>query len=245
MRAAGLPIEDEWVIELPGYMSPQDPIVRRPLFHEYLSHPNRPSAVFAYNDTLGLELVEAAWDLNINVPDDLSVIGFGNTPHALVGVPLTTIPKEFQCQGYLAAQQLIARLDGNQTPGDILMQPRLLIRESTRGASSDSERWHRVDRFVSERFRDNISMHDTARIAALEPHYFSKEFSRIYGTQFSRHLQQLRLEAARELLETTDQAVHNIAASCGFPSPNHFYKLFRRDYEMTPGQYRRIHRLHA
>ncbi|WP_420719533.1 substrate-binding domain-containing protein, partial [Streptomyces sp. NRRL S-481] len=59
---------------------------------ELLRRPDRPTAVFAGNDLQALGLYEAARELGLRVPEDLSVVGFDDLPVApLVGPPLSLI----------------------------------------------------------------------------------------------------------------------------------------------------------
>ncbi|WP_241003040.1 LacI family DNA-binding transcriptional regulator [Streptomyces sp. CB01881] len=81
---------------------PYDPgLVREGDFHhesgrrvglELLALPDRPTAVFAGNDLQALGLYEAARELGLRIPEDLSVVGFDDLPLARwVGPPLTTV----------------------------------------------------------------------------------------------------------------------------------------------------------
>ncbi|MFI2608206.1 LacI family DNA-binding transcriptional regulator [Kitasatospora sp. NPDC018619] len=81
---------------------PYDPrLVREGDFHhesgrrlglELLGLPDRPTAVFAGNDLQALGLYEAARELGLRIPEDLSVVGFDDLPLARwVGPPLTTV----------------------------------------------------------------------------------------------------------------------------------------------------------
>ena len=243
LRESSLPTSDEWLLRLPSRMYGQDPIYRRASLRAYLLNTNRPTAVFTYNDTLGRELVEVTWEVGVSVPDDLAIVGFGDTPHALIGVPLTTVSKEFRRQGFLSTERLIARINGiaKGAPRHQDLSTRLIIRESTRGATSSSDRWDRVNRYVQENFAQSLTARQVASVASLESHYFSREFARIFGKTFTEYVRQLRLEAARELLETSDRTIEDIAFECGFRNSNNFYRLFKQTHVVTPVQYRRQH----
>ncbi len=49
----------------------------------------------------------------------------------------------------------------------------------------------------------------------------------------------MRLEKAKELLETTDSSISEAAFQTGFNSPSNFTKVFREKYGITPSQFRR------
>ena len=53
------------------------------------------------------------------------------------------------------------------------------------------------------------------------------------------HVQALRLEEAKQMLEASDAPVDAIAAEVGYQDPGFFCRLFRRHVALTPAQYRR------
>jgi len=64
------------------------------------------------------------------------------------------------------------------------------------------------------------------------------------GTTPSRYVLQLRVEAARRLLEQTDKAPAQISLACGFSSVDLMRRAFQRLLGTTPGKYRgHFHRL--
>ncbi|WP_241003034.1 LacI family DNA-binding transcriptional regulator [Streptomyces sp. CB01881] len=75
---------------------------------ELLGRPDRPTAVFAGNDLQALGLYEAARELGLRVPEDLSVVGFDDLPLARwVGPPLTTVRQPLTEMAEVAARLVI------------------------------------------------------------------------------------------------------------------------------------------
>ena len=73
----------------------------------------RPTAVFAVNDSVALSLLETFRDLGVNVPDELSIIGFDGLLHWVPGGgPLSTVKQNFPAIGEYAGEALLARLAG-------------------------------------------------------------------------------------------------------------------------------------
>lgn len=97
-----------------------------------LNRPDRPTAIFAANDRSAMGAIEAAHDLGLRVPEDLSVIGFDNVPEAAqISPKLTTVDQSIQDTGRLATQLLIRILRGDEPEQKLLKVPtRLIIRES-------------------------------------------------------------------------------------------------------------------
>jgi len=78
-----------------------------------LTLPNRPTAVFAYNDIMAIGALQAAKELHVRVPDDLAIVGFDDIPMASYLTPaLTTIRLPKYRIGALAAEILLGRVRG-------------------------------------------------------------------------------------------------------------------------------------
>ena len=93
----------------------------------------RPTAVFAGNDMQALGVYEAARELGLRVPDDLSVVGFDDLPITRwIGPPLTTVRQPLAEMGE-AASRLVVDLARGKRPANLrldLATP-LIVRSST------------------------------------------------------------------------------------------------------------------
>ena len=92
-------------------------------------------AVVSYNDQIALEIVRALSDEGLSVPEDVSVTGYDDSYLAeTCKVPLTTIRHPQEKLGEMAADLLLSIIrEGNKEEGThILIEPELVIRESTR-----------------------------------------------------------------------------------------------------------------
>jgi DNA-binding LacI/PurR family transcriptional regulator len=99
----------------------------------YLDRAERPEAVFASNDYVAFQVIQAAEGLGLRVPDDLAVVGFDNVACAeYFGAPLTTVEQQFEELGATAAAVLLDRLHGRRTRlGRFVISTRLIVRRSS------------------------------------------------------------------------------------------------------------------
>ncbi|GAA0408737.1 LacI family transcriptional regulator [Acrocarpospora corrugata] len=97
---------------------------------ELLSQKDRPTAVFAADDTLAAGILRAARDLDLTVPGDLSVVGFDDGELAEV-MDLTTIRQPLEESGHAAMERLIQQLDQPTTPRDVALGLQLIVRGTT------------------------------------------------------------------------------------------------------------------
>lgn len=102
-----------------------------------LTHPLRPTALLAMSDQLALGTLRYANDNKINVPKQLSVVGFDDAPLASQTTPaLTTVRQPYVEKGRLAGQLLIAQLKENTVPESVVLPTELIVRGSSGKANS-------------------------------------------------------------------------------------------------------------
>ncbi len=99
---------------------------------------------------------------------------------------------------------------------------------------------------LAERIRtavlSDVKKNNTDIAAALgyHPYYLNEVFSGAEGVSLHKFIMRERLVKARELITTTDTALENIAADCGFSSASHLSASVRREYGITPSKMRKI-----
>jgi LacI family transcriptional regulator len=115
LAAAGIPIEDE-LIEIGDYTLNRAYICTKNL----ISLENRPPAIFAGNDMAASGVYQAAKEAGLQIPNDLSVIGFDNLSDASLMVPaLTTVDQHVEDIGSIATQMVVKLINGEPLPESI------------------------------------------------------------------------------------------------------------------------------
>lgn len=101
---------------------------------QLLTLPDRPTAIFAANDLSAIGTMEVARDLGIDVPGDLSVVGFDDIPESTATTPpLTTVHQPIQQMGATAVEMLVGLLAGQPTEKTYVTLPTsLVVRGTTR-----------------------------------------------------------------------------------------------------------------
>lgn len=99
----------------------------------------RPTAIFASNDLMAIGVFHVATRQGLRIPDDLSIIGFDDTPEAALACPpLTTMRQPLRTMGEMAAD-LICRLLDDETVDQkrFIIETELIVRSSTGRPSAD------------------------------------------------------------------------------------------------------------
>jgi LacI family transcriptional regulator len=109
--------------------------------HALLARRDAPTAVLAIQDKYGLALLRAARERGIEVPRDLSVIGFGDIPGAQYAQPaLSTFDQHARQCGRMVADMVISRIEGGELRLSRLMEADFVPRGSHGPAPSRLER---------------------------------------------------------------------------------------------------------
>jgi YesN/AraC family two-component response regulator len=92
---------------------------------------------------------------------------------------------------------------------------------------------------IHSRYAEAITREDIARQVGISADYLTDCFRKELGITPMTYLRRFRIHRARELLETTDQSIMQIALQTGFSDGAYFTRTFQREVGMTPRAYRR------
>ncbi|MGL4737125.1 MAG: AraC family transcriptional regulator [Cellulosilyticaceae bacterium] len=92
-------------------------------------------------------------------------------------------------------------------------------------------------RYMRQNFQRNITLEEVAKAIYMHPNYLSSLFKKTYGIPFAEYMNMLKVSMATELMQTTDLDLEEIARQSGFSSVSNFYRVFKKVYNMSPGQY--------
>lgn len=84
----------------------------------------------------------------------------------------------------------------------------------------------------------DLKMEDLAKALHVSPDHFAKLFRRHLGHSPRDHLKELRLRQALRLLKESQHPIKKISMDCGYENLNHFHRLFKKRYGVTPGEIR-------
>ncbi|KAA8821373.1 LacI family DNA-binding transcriptional regulator [Bifidobacterium vespertilionis] len=92
----------------------------------------RPTAIVAQTDLIAMGVYQAAWELGLRIPDDLSVVGYDDIrPAQYMTPPLTTVARPMNRMGQMAAQMIFDyRLEDEPVDGRMIAPPVLVERSS-------------------------------------------------------------------------------------------------------------------
>lgn len=89
-------------------------------------------------------------------------------------------------------------------------------------------------RFIRERCAEDISLSDIAASANTSPYYFSTKFKKDFGYSPHKLFMLTRINAAKQLLKTTNLTIKAIAGSVGYPNTNALTYAFSTRVGISP-----------
>ncbi len=93
--------------------------------------------------------------------------------------------------------------------------------------------------YIQENYSKDLNMAMVSNYVSMNYSLFSVTFKQYTGQNFVNYLKDIRLRAAKELLETTELKVIEISQTVGYDNEKHFMKLFKSAYGVSPTEYRK------
>lgn len=127
MAEAGIPVDP--ALKRSGQFTESD---GRAQALSLLSMDNRPTAIFAGDDLQAMGIYEAARQLDISIPGDLSVVGFDNIRTSeYLGPALTTVEQPISEMARHAVKLILQMKDGQKVENENVFPTKLIVRNST------------------------------------------------------------------------------------------------------------------
>ncbi|TCK98729.1 AraC-like DNA-binding protein [Natranaerovirga hydrolytica] len=146
-----------------------------------------------------------------------------------------SLQKELQQSDYLADKTVRCAIVLFLSNLHRIHRPNLVISES-----SMMKKYFigNILKYMSDNYT-TATLSSTAEYFNYNPAYFSTIFQKYAYCSFTQKMLEFKLEHARRLLITTNLTVQEISANIGFKEKSYFYRCFKKNYGVTPGQFRR------
>ncbi|EMC5649264.1 helix-turn-helix transcriptional regulator [Salmonella enterica] len=121
----------------------------------------------------------------------------------------------------------------------LLSHCRDLLGSQIQTASRSRALFAAIREYIDERYAAPLTRESVAQAFYISPNYLSHLFQKTGAIGFNEYLNHTRLEHAKTLLKGYDLKVKEVAHRCGFVDSNYFCRLFRKNTERSPSEYRR------
>ncbi|MBX2850379.1 MAG: substrate-binding domain-containing protein [Phycisphaeraceae bacterium] len=216
---------------------------------ETLQSVTPPIGIYIPMDAMALYVIQLCDELDIRVPDEVGLASAYNSLEVCLNTQptLTSIEANNIKIGHEAMRLLDGLIQGDAPPTEpILVPPKTLrVRGSSQIFVCDDEVVTKAMRFIAEHAREPLSVDDVANAANVSKRTLSRRFDMHVGKSVLTEINRIRTQLIKQELVDTEQPISNVASACGFTSTSHFNVFFRKATDMTPGEYRKKHRLQA
>jgi len=111
-------------------------------------------------------------------------------------------------------------------------------KEGEEGSFKKTDTIAYIKKYIRENYGRDLSLDVLGEAAHLHPAYLSRVFKEATQENLSGYITSVRMEKAAQLLEETDLRIHEVMKQVGYQKSQHFAKLFREKFGVTPTEYR-------
>ena len=203
----------------------------------------RPVGIFCYNDYVATDIVDVCIEAGLNIPEQVAVIGVDNDPVLCdcAEVPLSSVRHDLEGMAYEAAALLDRLMDGQAPPATPrrIVPKGVVTRKSTDMLAVENPEVAKALRFIQANFsRTNLSVGTIVEAGKIPRRFLEMAFRSELNRTILSEILRVRLKQARNLLETTELPIADVAIQSGFANLNHFFRVFRAEIKMTPRSFR-------
>lgn len=203
----------------------------------------RPIGIMACFDIRGQQLLEACRRANVDVPDEVAVIGVDNDTLLceLSDPPLSSVVLDTYRTGRIAAELLDRMMAGKTVAGEAHLIPPLGIaaRRSTDALAIEDPDIVSAVRFIRDNACRGIGVEDVLEVVALSRRVLESRFVKRLGRSPHDVISDIQVERVKDLLMGTSLPLKTIARQTGFRHAEYMSVAFKRATGMAPGAYRK------
>ena len=215
-----------------------------PELAKWLSEIPKPAAVMAAYDDRASNVLSAAEEASIPVPDQLNVIGVDNDGLIcdFTNPPLSSIWPDHEALGARAAGELARLMEegGGTTSMTIRVRAMRVVTRDTTGFVTPSARIvERALAFIGKNAALPLTPDDVARALRVSRRLADLRFHEQAGTTLAEAISEARLALVAKQLTETDEPIGRIARKLSFPNVNSLGNRFRARYGLSMREWRK------
>ena len=205
---------------------------------EWLISLPKPAGIMACYDIRGHQVLEVCRQCQIQVPDELAVIGQHNDELLceLCHPPLSSVIPDPRRAGYEAARLLDCMMQGKPIKVGVHNIPPVGVatRQSTDLIAIPDHQVAAAVRFIRENACQRITVDDVLRAVPMSRTLLERKFRKYMGIAPYEEILRIKLRRANELLLSTDLPICEVAERTGFATAEYFSASFKQRFGFSP-----------
>jgi LacI family transcriptional regulator len=233
---------DLFDVEQPAEVTPSWEAKQIALLAAWLRYLPAETAVMACNDVRAQQVVRAAQEAGLRVPEDIAVLGVNNDVMRceLIDPSISSVALHAEESGRRAAEELDRLMKGGQPEKmDIRIEPAdIVTRKSTDVLALRDRNVALALAYIREHACEDIKVDQVLRHVFVSRSQLEHKFRRYVGHSPQVEIRRVQVARIRQLLAETDLPLKKIAEQTGFEHMEYMCVMFKRITGETPGQYR-------
>ena len=209
----------------------------------------KPVALFACDDHFALQISETCNVYNINVPDDIAILGVDNDDLLcnISDPPLSSIVLDVENGGYNAGKLLHQLITKEITePFNIVVNPLIIERrKSTEKYAVSDKNIQTILNYIEKNYANHLSVEELVKQVPLSRRVLEKKFKEETGESLYQYIQNYRIDQFTRLLITTDYSLFEAALQSGFENYKNVSRVFRKYKSLSPAEYRKRYKCNS
>ncbi len=223
----------------------------RPYLVKWLRELPKPVGVMACNDDRAAEILEICEIEEINVPDQVAVLGVDNNEFLceLTNPSLSSVTLNLIETGFQAASLLWSLISETKTGYHrIYLRPtEIVLRRSTEAIAEviakEDSLLQRAVHYIRENYQQPIDVAEIARKLDVSRRTLERRFAERLNTSVREQIEWFRFQQAQSLLCQTEDSVEEIARITGFINLKPMVRAFKKKLGVTPSEFRKSRRM--
>ena len=207
----------------------------------------KPAAILACNDDRAVYLLEACRTCNINVPEDIAILGVDNDELVcnLSSPPLSSVALNFKNAGFQAARHLDRLMAKKAKDISIDVNPtEIIMRKSTDIFAITDKDVVAALVYIKNNYLKPIQVSDVIKATTICRRELEYRFRHELNITIKEQIEKLRIENIKRMLINSREPIYIIANSLEFIDPEHFSRYFRNQTGTSPSKFRQNTHLH-
>ena len=202
----------------------------------------KPIGLMVCNDSRGRQVLNCCRALNVNIPDDIAVIGVDRDEVLceLSDLPLTSVILNTEQIGFEAAALLDLMMKGKPAPAnEIVINPKgVATKRSTDVLAIEDRHIAKALKIIREHACEGLDIKTLLSEVPLSRRIMERRFTQILGRSPNSEIVRVKLERCKQLLMDSDLPLVEISEKAGFESQEYMSRIFKKKLGVTPGQFR-------
>lgn len=202
----------------------------------------KPIGIFTTHDIRGRHVIDACHTVQISIPGEIAVLGVDNDELFCESITprLSSIAIDSEKAGFESAKMLDELMRGSKEKKKVLFGPISVVsRRSSDFCSVNDSIVHTALMFIRSNFMEPINVQDVVKATGVSRRLLEMRFKQCMGRSILDEIKRRRLEKVCTLLRDSNLNLDAIAEQCGFQCKYYLIQLFRKEFGMTTGQYRK------